>query len=892
MEVVKTPNLAHQITEEIELYTYLLSVPTLTIEDIFDDLSEIGLSDSSNAKTGAIVLEITKLCPVNKSLPIKDTSYIEEITKTNLLQSDSVQDTISIRGHDSIIWDDQLAGELIIEICRVQPNDSKSLLTKYLNTSFCESPLNPLQVTRTVFIVYLEFYIHIDLNDVFSFFRKGYRSFFFNELERLINIRSILYFDHKIMQAMIEYYTSRKLFDRLESVLVALDASKLNINYFLRLAMKTRMVNAIVHFSGYKLDYLIPIIWLLSDANVTSQECEVVFQHIRHCVCPQIPEICQIKAQVDVLSLLCSHYLPAFIAQPHGFIEKKTQYQIMHLLIIRNLKGMLRIIELILASPAFIGVMELKHIDCINDDYKVIFTKSKILLVDCTFMFHALLRLRASTGWAHDELLNFDISLATIYGEHKLTVAKQDILDLYLRLLDISNGDFHSERESGLIAIFNTGLLPPCDADSLANYNKLQFFSLYRKKAITTFEYALLIKSYALPSGKDNVFDDINTCMSDISEYGEHILKESCLTNINLLATIDIGRFVHLFVFKWPGLYNEVLDLLDSRKLKFEYMDGMIGSFYDFKCNHLLYIDLLCEFRPEDVHAYMDTADDVLIGPPFDLEAANLIFVAHKCLRGIIWILLKKHEFKGGLELCLSHIGGSDLTCSKNFDYFQLALEVCRFADSYFIPSKDSFSMWIKTVSVSISNAKLVSNPLFYSTIVSRVPSLIMARIVSILIAEDKLDSLAFIKSYKDVIQRLEIVEKIVTTINMEENRRLLKQARLGKLSAEFCCICSLRMSDGIMSDQFLVICSNGHSFHGSCVSKMEEFMAYKIEALPCVICPPDPESLKRQRKGKNSLKSPKLDTPLMDIPEVKSIEFEDQYDSISKIYKVFSIMM
>jgi len=568
----------------------------------------------------------------------------------------------------------QLVGTLMIDI-----------LLEYVDLSMTQTPSNGKieeleNYYQEIVPVCVDYCLH--LNNLDLLFGNIYEKFaadviakgtFLECLEPYMEADRLCSLPPAVMKDFVEHYEMRGLMDSVETCIVHLDILSLDINQVVHLCWAHGLYDAIISvYTRAMRDYTTPLEQLLSTLGAAlstgKQLSDTIIKlgnkllvYISCCLAGRaypmgdIEEDLVVGVKKEVFqSLTCLH-----TAKPE---EDEPVYPHLRILLKFDTREFLNVLALAFEEPEF------NSEEGIQQRQKVVDILLQVMV--------------ESVGFTPTQIGVLFTFLARQMARHENTiVVNRTLFDQVLEFLaSPSDSARHEERQQALMELLQAGGTSQCDEGRLlqlalqAKFYRVCEYLYERSRA-----FDKILTCYLRdPARRYHVFSYIESIMtSPTCTRGEkEALKQEALDSIEDLVSIDSTAAASTVLTNLciGGEMTQVVDGLKGNKpALFDFLHGVI-TYRDMlskneelssplksdkqidRQTHMepsvleLYLDLLCEFRPSEVTAFVKANQE------YRLDQALQIVRAHKAWEATAHLLEKAGDIQGAARILLENL--------------------------------------------------------------------------------------------------------------------------------------------------------------------------------------------------------------------------------------------
>ncbi|GFO47915.1 vacuolar protein sorting-associated protein 8-like protein [Plakobranchus ocellatus] len=464
-----------------------------------------------------------------------------------------------------------------------------------------------------------------------------------------------------IMKDFVDHYEMRGLLDSVESCIVHLDITSLDIHQVVGLCWSHGLYDAIIYvYNRGMSDFTTPLEQLLSqlgEALSTGKQLTDVhiklgnklLVYISCCLAGRayplgdIPEdqVFIVKDQV-FRCLTCIHTnSPPADEPPYPYLQILLKYD----------------------TREFLNVLSLAFEEEEFNSTEGIQKRQRVVDILLQVMVESL-------GFTPTQIGILFTFLARQMARHENTIQVNRVLfeQVLEFLANPEDESRHEERQQALMELLQAGGLAQFNEDRLLHLaHTAEFYRvceyLYEKRR----SYDKILTCYLKDlSRRYHVFTYIDSIMQSqsCSIQEKELLQEEALRNLEDLVSIDCKQAAQTVISCLSSGLAEIVTKLKSNKpVLFEFLQGVI-SYRDAQSSALkpekntplepevleLYIDLMCEYRPQDVCNFLKMNEG------YRLEEALQIVRKHKAWEATAYLLEKAGDIQGAFIILLENL--------------------------------------------------------------------------------------------------------------------------------------------------------------------------------------------------------------------------------------------
>uniref|UniRef100_A0A673ISD7 Vacuolar protein sorting-associated protein 8 homolog n=1 Tax=Sinocyclocheilus rhinocerous TaxID=307959 RepID=A0A673ISD7_9TELE len=221
----------------------------------------------------------------------------------------------------------------------------------------------------------------------------------------------------------------------------------------------------------------------------------------------------------------------------------------------------------------------------------------------------------------------------------------------------------HTERQQVLLELLQVGGVVQFDEGHLLDLaEKTEFYQIcefmYEKKHL----YDKIVDCYLKdPLRKEELFNYIHNILSmpGYSSEEKQLVSVKALQHIKDLVSINSAKTAELVAVHFADKVQPIITSLQDDYLAFQFLKCLLNPSLNpqtvLKLGpdlHELLVDLLCQFSPQQVIAFLKTSQD------YRLEEAIQITEKHKLHETTAYLLEKKGDVQGAFEVLLQTLKG------------------------------------------------------------------------------------------------------------------------------------------------------------------------------------------------------------------------------------------
>ncbi|KAL9958184.1 hypothetical protein ACROYT_G035162, partial [Oculina patagonica] len=461
-----------------------------------------------------------------------------------------------------------------------------------------------------------------------------------------------------VMKEFIEHYQQQDKLKEVESCLMHLDVTNLDIHQMVKLCWAHGLYDAIfyVYNRGMR-DYTTPLEELINVLKSTVQSRTPLLDsdlslgnkllvYISCCLAGQayplgiIPEDYAHEVKKEVFNCITTQNTK------DGF-ESELSYPRLRVLLQFDTQEFLNVL-----SMAF----ERKDFDDGFDSPTGVTRRQ--------FLVNVLLDVMVQdTGFTPSQVGSLFTFLARQMAKHENRIQVNKVLfEQVLEYLANPDDDSrHEERQQALLELWNAGGLKQFDdARILVLAENAKFYRvcemLYERKR----QFSKVLSCYFRDSYREQqVFTYVHYVMTEdaYTDLERDELKEASLNSLQSFLSIDCGKTAHMILTEFPDILTIVIRQLEGQAtVQYEFLKGV----FDNKSStvtrpedtpdaevHEKYIELMCKYQPDLVHSYLRNTEN------YRLEETLAIVRQFNNTYATAYLLEKAGDIHGAFQLLL-----------------------------------------------------------------------------------------------------------------------------------------------------------------------------------------------------------------------------------------------
>ncbi|CAH3128652.1 unnamed protein product [Porites lobata] len=507
----------------------------------------------------------------------------------------------------------------------------------------------------------------IAINNMELLFREIYDKFsedpigkivFLESLEPHILSDKLTSLSPIVMKEFIEHYQQQDKLKEVESCLLHLDVTNLDIHQMVKLCWAHGLYDAIfyVYNRGMR-DYTTPLEELINVLKSTLQSRALLLDsdlslgnkllvYISCCLAGQaypvgsIPEDLRQDVKKEVFNCITSQNTK------DGF-ETELSYPRLRVLLHFDTQEFLNVL-----SMAF----ERKNFD---DDFNAPSGVSRR-----QFLVNILLDVMVQdTGFTPSQVGSLFTFLARQMAKQEKRIHVNKVLfEQVLEYLANPDDDSrHEERQQALLELWNAGGLKQFDdARILVLAENAKFYRVCEMLYERTRQFPKVLSCYFRDSSREpQVFNYVHYVMTEdgYTDLEREELKEASLNSLKSFLSIDCGKTAHMIVTEFPDTLTVVVRQLEGQPtMQYEFLKGVFDSKSSTPARpedspdaevHEKYIELMCKYQPDLVHSYLRNTEN------YRLEETLAIVRQFNNTYATAYLLEKAGDIHGAFQLLL-----------------------------------------------------------------------------------------------------------------------------------------------------------------------------------------------------------------------------------------------
>ena len=687
-----------------------------------------------------------------------------------------------------------------------------------------------------------------------------------------------------VMQDLVEHFETTAQLKKLESCLVHLDVTAVDLHHMVKLCWTHSLYDLAIYVYNKGMDdYITPLEELLnilkgllrSKHELDQSESVIGYKilvYISCCLagkqfpCGMISEKNVSRVKQEIFECLVKR------RSRHG-VEGEPSYPDLHVLLEFDTREFLNVMSIAFEEPEF--DVDRKHPGLVSHRQRVVDILLQIMVTDTTFT-------PTQVGWLFTFIARQMAKFETSIRVNKLLF--EQVLEYLSNPEDESR---HEERQQALLELQAAGGLRQFDDERIiALAESAKFFRvcevLYEKKRM----YAKVLSCFTRdPARRNHSFSYINQLLLEDSftDLERSEVQDAILNSLNELVAIDSRKMAHLVMSQFPDCLELVVGKLQYEpRVLYEFMKGIfqykeigkkvrqVREFYTpDPMIHEQFIELMCRYDPDDVFGYLKGTDN------YRLEQSLAIVRKLKVVDATAFLLEKTGDVQGAFKLLLENVKEKVTTFSQAFaedddpmstragrekhrslkSAMNVVIQLCQRNSGKF-DNDDREGLWfplLESVMAPQRRVKNVASPHFiaFKELTKQVLSSMMGYIALPAVLQKIMHDPAYNTGKFGEIK--ELILGMLDTYNyeltlLETTKKLLgndlnlayckqKQCLSQGFSPEalFCCLCfekyGIRTTPDSINDITVFKCA--HSFHTQC---LEGSVGFGSE-LACVLC-------------------------------------------------------
>lgn len=461
-----------------------------------------------------------------------------------------------------------------------------------------------------------------------------------------------------VMKEFIEHYQQRNKLKEVESCLLHLDVTNLDIHQMVKLCWAHGLYDAIfyVYNRGMR-DYTTPLEELINVLKNTVQSRALLLDsdlslgnkllvYISCCLAGQaypvgsIPEDLVQEVKREVFNCITAK-------STTDSFETELSYPRLRVLLHFDTQEFLNVLS-----------MAFERNDFDNDFNVPNGVTRRQFLVD--ILLDVMVQ---DTGFLPSQVGSLFTFLARQMAKHENRIQVNQILfEQVLEYLANPDDDSrHEERQQALLELWNAGGLKQFDdsrilvlAENAKFYRVCEM--LYERKR----QFPKVLSCYFRDSFREHqVFSYVHYVMTEdvYTDLERDDLKEASLNSLQSFLSIDCGKTAHMIVTEFPTALTVVVRQLEGQStIQYEFLKGV----FDHKSTatirpedtpdaevHEKYIELMCKYQPDLVHSYLRNTEN------YRLEETLAIVRQFNNTYATAYLLEKAGDISGAFQLLL-----------------------------------------------------------------------------------------------------------------------------------------------------------------------------------------------------------------------------------------------
>ena len=691
-----------------------------------------------------------------------------------------------------------------------------------------------------------------------------------------------------VMQDLVEHYEQIQDLKRLESCLVHLDVTAVDLHHMVKLCWTHALYDAVIYvYNKGLMDYVTPLEELLriqnsiikADKSVEQPGSAIGYKILVYISCclagNQYPfgEIdAKLVAHVKQEVFDCLTTKRSKFSAPG-----ETTYPYLRALLSFDTREFLNVLSLAFEEKEFDLDEKSKSVGMLSRRQIVVDILLQIMVNDSTFS-------PSQVGC----LFTFIARQMARY-EDSIKVNKLLFEQVLEYLSNPDDDSRHEERQQALLELLNSGGLKSFDDERvLALAESAKFYQvceiLYQKKR----QYSKILSCYWRDEArKHQCFSYIENVLTDESftDIEKEEIQDAVVSAFDILVAIDSRKLARLFLLYFPSCLNLVVSKLDyEAEVQYVFLKGIFQrrekeklivrqksgeTFCPEPEIHERFIELMCRYDPEDVYLYLRGTDN------YRLEQTLAIVQRLKVLDATAFLLEKTGDIQAAFQLLLNGLKEHLKSFSQAFAEHEdpmastevrgkrrslkhavsSVVQLCQ-RNSPRLESVDREALWfplLETVMVPQRRIKDMTSPLFltFKELTKQILASMMGHIALPAVLQKIMQDPAYNTGKFGEIK--ELMLGMLDTYNyeltlLETTRNLLNKDLHGQYCNQkrilsqgfsahtsFCALCcqKLNIQRSSENDNDISLFRCGHSYHKKCL----EGTVGLLEQLNCVLC-------------------------------------------------------
>ncbi|CAH0546236.1 unnamed protein product [Brassicogethes aeneus] len=471
---------------------------------------------------------------------------------------------------------------------------------------------------------------------------KNNEDWYYTLLTDHICSKVLTYLSPSVSQSLVSYMEKKDI-QTLESILLILDITCLDLHQALNICKKHKLYNAWIHLTTKTLgDYVGPLIEFLSELTPDNHRLgNTMLVYVSSCLAGlgypngSIPDAEASRVKHDVLR--CLETAHSFNAKPD-----EPSYPYLRALLMYNTRECLNVVELAFTEAEFSGEMGLLQ-------------RQRLIQI--------LLKIVVPPEFSDSQVINLACFISRLVISNNLTT-DEDMLETVIKCLTNVVGKpltmrDHAEREQAWLDLQNANKLRHFKNDELL---KMALDSKCYRVAENLYElqkdYANILQCYLEDAvRKADVFNYILTYIS----IEERLIKQQFISNFTKLVEIDCKKTSEIVNQHFADFVEQFTDIIETvPDLQYDFLRQLVAS--DIKLPpHIAekYLEQMCIRNKSDVSKYVKVCtcrveEGLTITKKYEVHDATAILLE----QGGEWmealeLLLKHGLIDDGVNLCI-----------------------------------------------------------------------------------------------------------------------------------------------------------------------------------------------------------------------------------------------
>ncbi|KAI4471297.1 vacuolar protein sorting vps41 [Holotrichia oblita] len=610
-----------------------------------------------------------------------------------------------------------------------------------------------------------------------------HQDWFFLLLSDHIHSGNLYFLSPSVTQALVAYLEPRDT-ETLESVLLSLDLSCLDLHQVLRICKEKKLYNAWIHITTKAIgDYTGPLIEFLSELSPENHRLgNTMLVYVLSCLTGlgypkgKIPEDDVARVKSDVLR--CLETIHSINSD-----ENEPKYPYLRALLKYNTRELLNVVEIAFNEEEFTGEMG---------------------LLQRERLVHILMQIVVIPDFDATQVINLACFICRLITSNNLTL-EGDTLNEVMKSLThtlAENMSFrdHSEREQAWLDFLNAGKLSCFTLEEMLQmaldskcYRIAEFIYEQQK------EYSNILECYLKDDvRKTEVFGYILTYIN----VSERCVQEQFIINFRDLVKVNSKKTADLVIEHFPNLLEELFVSIENQDdLQYPFLAEIVYS--DIKIPPRIaetYLELLCIRDPSYVVGY------VRLGL-CRVEEALKITEKHGIPAATAILLEQMGEWSQALQLLLDSRMGNE------------AVELC-IRGAEHLDSKSAQNLWLDLVKHSNGDGAMSPRQLLHAAAPHVPPAQLLELVSDASFGDVKVLLEGIMADYTHDISMLTTTLKLLgKDLHQGLAKALFNSGKAISVPSPICNLCQQPLLRVYSSDdeKQVSLWGCGHCFHSGC---------------------------------------------------------------------------